>query len=185
MKHLRLYYLFVILGLCLLPAAGKARDILPAPEVLQCEYQTNPIGLDAAVPRFSWQLSDPGHVRGQAQTACHILVASSPGKLTVYVPATKMEDLSESGKAIGKVKGITPKGMENGYAVLRVEAGLYQLRIRNHLLVRTCLSAAVCVWNACIRNGKYVHLTHCVSADGDDTNVGLSPDRNTCKTSLK
>ena len=50
---------------------------------------------------------------------------------TVYVPASKMEDLSENGKAIGKVKGITPKGMENGYAVLRVEAGFYQLRVMN------------------------------------------------------
>ena len=38
-------------------------------------------------------------------------------------------------------------------------------------------SLLLCVWNACIRNGKYVHLTYYVSAGGDDANDGLSPDR--------
>ncbi|MDR0574214.1 MAG: glycoside hydrolase family 78 protein [Tannerella sp.] len=57
------------------PAITQAVD-------LQCEYQTNPLGVDTETPRFSWTLSDPGHVRGQAQTAYHILVASSPDKLT-------------------------------------------------------------------------------------------------------
>jgi alpha-L-rhamnosidase len=34
-----------------------------------------------SAPRFGWQLLDPKHVRGQAQTAYHILVASNPKKL--------------------------------------------------------------------------------------------------------
>jgi alpha-L-rhamnosidase len=53
-----------------------------SPVELQCEYQTNPVGMDVIEPRFSWKLSDPEHVRGQAQTACHILMASSPDLLT-------------------------------------------------------------------------------------------------------
>jgi alpha-L-rhamnosidase len=52
------------------------------PIELQCEYQTEPLGIDVPAPRFSWQLSDSKHVRGQAQTAYHILVASSLDKLT-------------------------------------------------------------------------------------------------------
>ncbi|MDR1516838.1 MAG: glycoside hydrolase family 78 protein [Dysgonamonadaceae bacterium] len=46
------------------------------PTVLQCEYQTGPIGLEVASPRFGWQLSDPQFIRGQRQTAYHVLVAS-------------------------------------------------------------------------------------------------------------
>ncbi|MDR1380496.1 MAG: alpha-L-rhamnosidase N-terminal domain-containing protein, partial [Tannerella sp.] len=49
---------------------------------LQCEYQTEPIGMDVHAPRFGWRLTDAGHVRGQSQTAYNILVASSLKKLT-------------------------------------------------------------------------------------------------------
>ncbi|MDR1381346.1 MAG: glycoside hydrolase family 78 protein [Tannerella sp.] len=62
-------------------ACGQSDDRI-MPIELQCEYQTEPIGMDVPAPRFSWQLSDPEHVRGQVQTAYHILVASSPDKLT-------------------------------------------------------------------------------------------------------
>jgi alpha-L-rhamnosidase len=47
---------------------------------LRCEYLENPLGIDAERPRLSW-CSDGNHlkseVRGQRQTAYHILVASS------------------------------------------------------------------------------------------------------------
>ena len=42
---------------------------------LTCEYATNPLGVDAALPRFSWTLSSSE--RGQMQSAYRILVASS------------------------------------------------------------------------------------------------------------
>jgi len=51
---------------------------------LTCEYQTNPIGIDAVQPRLGWVLvSDE---RGQAQTAYRIMVASSPEALSQDKP---------------------------------------------------------------------------------------------------
>ena len=49
------------------PAAG-------APEHLRCEYRSNPLGVDTAAPRLSWQINDPR--RGAVQTAYQILVAT-------------------------------------------------------------------------------------------------------------
>lgn len=46
---------------------------------LTCESAVNPLGIDAARPRFSWLVESPR--RAQAQSAYHILVASSPAKL--------------------------------------------------------------------------------------------------------
>jgi alpha-L-rhamnosidase len=48
---------------------------------LQCEYLTNPLGIDTETPRFSWKISDPNHTRGLHQTAYRILVASTPDNL--------------------------------------------------------------------------------------------------------
>ncbi len=47
---------------------------------LKCEYQTNPLGIDAREPRLSWQLESK--TRGDVQTAFQILVATSPKKLS-------------------------------------------------------------------------------------------------------
>jgi alpha-L-rhamnosidase len=46
---------------------------------LRCEYRENPLGIDAAKPRLSWQISDLKSEipRGQKQTAYQVLVASS------------------------------------------------------------------------------------------------------------
>ncbi len=46
---------------------------------LTCEYAVNPIGIDVAVPRFSWVLESTR--RAQAQSAYQILIASSEVKL--------------------------------------------------------------------------------------------------------
>ena len=60
--------------------------LLAAPTVkverLRCEYKTNPIGIDVAKPRLSWQLApvDPAS-RGLKQTAWQVIVASSLEKL--------------------------------------------------------------------------------------------------------
>ncbi len=44
---------------------------------LRCEYQVNPIGIDAARPRLGWKLIGSGDIRGRQQSAFRILVASS------------------------------------------------------------------------------------------------------------
>jgi alpha-L-rhamnosidase len=58
---------------------------------LRTEMLTNPLGIDATKPRFSWELT--GDQRGIEQTAYNILVASSPEKL-----AANQADLWNSGK---------------------------------------------------------------------------------------
>ena len=47
---------------------------------LLCEYQTNPLGIDIEYPRLSWSIGS--NLRGQEQTAYHILVASGPNILS-------------------------------------------------------------------------------------------------------
>ena len=61
---------------------------VPAAETfdLTTEFQRLPLGMDCPIPRFSWKMavatnSDRLSVRGQAQTAYRILVASTPDKL--------------------------------------------------------------------------------------------------------
>jgi alpha-L-rhamnosidase len=66
---------------CALVACKPSNSRL-IPIELQCEYQTEPVGIGVSAPRFSWQLSDSKQVRGQAQTAYHLLVANRPDKLT-------------------------------------------------------------------------------------------------------
>lgn len=48
---------------------------------LRCEHLINPLGIDTETPRFSWKISDDGHLREQRQTAYRILVATTPDKL--------------------------------------------------------------------------------------------------------
>ena len=62
-------------------------------EQLRSEYLKNPLGIDAATPRFSWQLRDTAQTRGQKQTAYHVLVASKPELLD-----QNKGDLWDSGK---------------------------------------------------------------------------------------
>ncbi len=48
---------------------------------LQCEYLTDPLGIDTITPRFTWKISDTANTRGQEQTGYQVLVASSPALL--------------------------------------------------------------------------------------------------------
>jgi alpha-L-rhamnosidase len=48
---------------------------------LQCEYLTDPLGIDVETPRFSWKITDISNTRGRRQTAYRILVAGTPDKL--------------------------------------------------------------------------------------------------------
>ncbi|MER7689806.1 family 78 glycoside hydrolase catalytic domain [Streptomyces sp. NPDC097610] len=47
---------------------------------LTVEHRTDPLGMDAAHPRFGWRMRSAG--RGRSQGAYEILVAGSPGRLT-------------------------------------------------------------------------------------------------------
>ncbi len=76
----------VVLVSMLLTAAAYA-----APVRLRSEYVQNPLGIDVAMPRFSWQ-SDSSE-RNWRQSAYQILVASTPEALSAGKP-----DIWDSGK---------------------------------------------------------------------------------------
>jgi alpha-L-rhamnosidase len=72
-----------------LPA--MAADIPAAAESLRCEYRVDPLGIDIAQPRLSWEMNDAR--RGAKQTAYQVLVAGTPEKL-----AADEADLWDSGR---------------------------------------------------------------------------------------
>ncbi len=80
---------FFVCGFGLLVGTAGAADLKPLN--LRCEYRQDPLGVDIASPRLSWQLSS--EVRGAAQSAYEIVVASTPAKLQSAHP-----DLWDSGR---------------------------------------------------------------------------------------
>lgn len=70
----RIICYFIFMHLLLIPSLAKS-TLWVAKQT--CEFQENPVGLDIASPRFSWQLADKKQQTGQCQTAYRILVASS------------------------------------------------------------------------------------------------------------
>ncbi|MDR1169539.1 MAG: glycoside hydrolase family 78 protein [Prevotellaceae bacterium] len=68
-------------GLLLLLFINCAMDDSLRVEGLTCEYLVDPLGIDTETPRISWKLTDSKHVRGQRQTAFHVLIATTPAKL--------------------------------------------------------------------------------------------------------
>jgi len=66
-----------------------------APTNLLCEYVSNPIGIDAVLPRFSWVCNHSE--RGQLQSAYQILVASKLANLN-----TEDGDKWDSGKVVSE-----------------------------------------------------------------------------------
>ena len=73
-----------MLGLIAAVALTLPHAPLPPPSpaqavALQVEHLTNPLGIDAAWPRFSWQMADPRP--GARQSAYRLLVATSPSRL--------------------------------------------------------------------------------------------------------
>ena len=75
----------MVLSACSSPATSVGR--------LRCEYLDNPLGVDTARPRLSWELASGE--RGQSQSAYRVLVASTPDKL-----ADGQGDLWDSGKVV-------------------------------------------------------------------------------------
>lgn len=62
-------------------------------ENLRCEFRVDPLGLDVRQPRLSWTLSSSN--RGQEQTACRVLAASSLEQLE-----REEGDLWDSGRVV-------------------------------------------------------------------------------------
>jgi alpha-L-rhamnosidase len=91
---------WIALGLLIGSLAGLRAAEAPAaftPEQPLCEYRTDPLGIDTAAPRLGWTLhAAQADARGLAQTAYHILVASSPALL-----AQDQGDLWDSGRVAG------------------------------------------------------------------------------------
>jgi alpha-L-rhamnosidase len=67
-------YLFLLMGLGF---AGRTQDMQPIQ--LQCEYRTNPLGMDEVRPRLSWGLESDSNDR--YQSAYRVLVATSQALL--------------------------------------------------------------------------------------------------------
>lgn len=74
-----LFAIAVLLALALASAARAAE----MPTGLTTEYLTDPLGIDATEPRLSWKLN--GTVRGTAQSAYRVLVATSTANLAADV----------------------------------------------------------------------------------------------------
>ncbi len=78
---------------CVVLALSLAAAMFAAirPYALECEAQSNPVGIDQAQPRLGWRLSSTEN--NQRQTAYQIVVASTPERL-----AASRADLWDSGK---------------------------------------------------------------------------------------
>lgn len=82
----------IVVPLAPLAAAESGQPYAPAEtSAVFCEYAVNPLGIDAAQPRFTWVLA--AGRRGTMQQAYRVLVASSPDRL-----AADAGDLWDSGK---------------------------------------------------------------------------------------
>jgi alpha-L-rhamnosidase len=95
MKQLLAYFLL------LYPIAVSASDVKPA--ALRCEHLVNPVGIDVTVPRLSWQMEDPAHARGRAQSAYRVMVSSSKQLLD-----KDQGDLWDSGKVSSSQSHLVP-----------------------------------------------------------------------------
>lgn len=99
--------------------AKKSNDVSVTD--LRCEYLTDPLGIDAQNPRFSWKLADSNKTRGQKQTAYQIVVKADSSDGT----KTKI-DLWNSGKVNSSTSvnnvyaGIALKSNQNCYWKVRV-----------------------------------------------------------------
>lgn len=84
--------LFSAMAIVLLSSFGSSPPKITV-DHLRCEMLVDPIGIDLAKPRLSWEIS--GDQRGIRQTAYQVLVASSSEKL-----AANEGDLWNSGKVL-------------------------------------------------------------------------------------
>ncbi|MBQ0145079.1 MAG: family 78 glycoside hydrolase catalytic domain [Bacteroidales bacterium] len=89
----------LLCALCFIGLAGQmtvSAKELPVIKVtgLECNYQSEPLGIDQAQPQFSWRIES--NVRNTMQSAWQVIVASSPEKL-----AEGQADMWDSGMQPG------------------------------------------------------------------------------------
>ena len=97
--------IFLFTALCALTSACQWSGGKFGAMALQCEYQTDPVGIGVAAPRLGWTVFDSEHTRGQRQTAYSILVASSLAMLT-----EAKADVWNSGKVNSSQSVLVPFG---------------------------------------------------------------------------
>src|SRR5215469_1119687 len=78
MNRNRRWWIIAVKLSLLLGFSSRAEVIVSG---LQCEYLTDPVGIDTPAPRFTWKSVDTANTRGQRQTGYQVLVASSPALL--------------------------------------------------------------------------------------------------------
>lgn len=78
---------------------------VPALTYLRAEYLVNPLGLQTATPRLSWEIAAPPELRGLRQSAWQVTAATSPDILD---PA--QADLWDSGKVASPVSATVVYG---------------------------------------------------------------------------
>jgi alpha-L-rhamnosidase len=96
-------WLCILLGTFSAYADETQSSVIPVD--LLCEYRTNPLGMEAKTPRFSWTLCDPDCVRGQKQTAYRVLVASDSTQLS-----GEQADVWDSGRVVSAQSVLVPFG---------------------------------------------------------------------------
>lgn len=93
----------------------------PVVHALHCEYRANPLGLDTPQPRLSWKLQPIPQRRGLAQSAYHVLVASSVANLN-----SDLGDLWDSGKVTSRESSFIPYA---GTALNSAQRAFWKVRL--------------------------------------------------------
>lgn len=122
--------LSILLGIALLTtsilclqSADMSSTSVVAPFDLRCEYLSDPVGVGASAPRFSWKLPDVSKVRGQKQTAWQILAASRPELLD-----EGKGDLWDSGVVKSSQSVLVPYG---GAPLLSNQSVFWKVRVHD------------------------------------------------------
>ena len=107
-----------------LSVQGQNAEISPVN--LTCDSWQNPLGIDDANPRLSWQVVATSlSERGQSQTAYQVQAASSATLL-----ASNQPDLWDSGKVVSGQPFNVPYG---GSALASVQQVFWQVRVSSRI----------------------------------------------------
>jgi len=94
---------FLGAALCVCRGSNRSGNLFPGG--LRCEYQANPLAVDSAQPRLSWQVESKA--RAEMQSAYQIVAASSPEMLDA-----DRGDLWDSGKVLtNQTLGVIYRGI--------------------------------------------------------------------------
>ena len=117
----RIAQIALLSGMALLSSCGEAEKEITV-EGMRCEGLVNPVGIDNPAPRLSWRMFSED--REVMQSACRVLVASSPALLE-----KDSADLWDSGKITDRdqpwvdYKGREPETHERLYWKVKLWAG--------------------------------------------------------------